>query len=76
MINEGGGGQQKVTSFYRGGHQKGTLGDMGGGRGQKSQKRGDVLCERPLWVLLGLTVCAWVDLTLLAPHKMITLLKF
>ena len=48
MINEGGGGQQKVTSFYRGGHQKVTLGDMGGGRGQKSQKRGDVLCERPL----------------------------
>ena len=47
MINEGG-GQQKVTSFYRGGHQKVTLGDMGGGRGQKSQKRGDVLCERPL----------------------------
>ena len=46
MINEGG-GQQKVTSFYRGGHQKVTLGDMGGGRGQKSQKRGDVLCERP-----------------------------
>ena len=47
MINEGGGGQQKVTSFYRGGLQKVTLGDMGGGRGQKSQKRGDVLCERP-----------------------------
>ena len=46
MINEGG-GHQKVTSFYRGGHQKVTLGDMGGGRGQKSQKRGDVLCERP-----------------------------
>ena len=37
-----------MTSFYRGGHQKVTLGDMGGGRGQKSQKRGDVLCERPL----------------------------
>ena len=50
MINEGG-GQQKVTSFYRGGHQKVTLSDMGGGRGQKSQKRGDVLCERPLMKL-------------------------
>ena len=37
-----------MTSFYRGGHQKVTLGDMGGGRGQKSQKRGEVLCERPL----------------------------
>ena len=47
MINEGGGGRQKVKSFYRGGHQKVTLSDMGGGRGQKSQKRGDVLCERP-----------------------------
>ena len=42
-----GGVQQKVTSLYRGGHQKVTLGDMGGGRGQKSQKRGDIICVRP-----------------------------
>ena len=35
-----GGGQQKVTSFLWGGQRKVTLGDMGGGGGQKSPKKG------------------------------------
>ena len=38
-LNEGG-GQRKVTSFLWGGQRKVTLGDMGGGGGQKSQKKG------------------------------------
>ena len=44
-VNEG--GSSKSDVILMGGHQKVTLGDMGGGRGQKSQKRGDVLCEWP-----------------------------
>ena len=60
-----------MTSFYRGGHQKVTLGDMGGGRGQKSQKRGDVLCERPLRVNLEKISQLWcveaLDFVLFGP---------
>ena len=39
-LNEGEGGQQKVTSFLWGGQRKVTLGDMGGGGGEKSHKKG------------------------------------
>ena len=47
------------------------MGDVGGGRGQKSQKRGDVLCERPLRVNLEKISQLWcveaLDFVLFGP---------
>ena len=37
-----------MTSLLRGGHQKVTLGDKGGGGSQKFQNKGDVLYGQPL----------------------------
>ena len=43
-----------MTSLLRGGHQKVTLGDKGGGGSQKSQNKGDVLYGQPLTNLISL----------------------